>query len=146
MSTDCDTSVNYNQGCGTRFRSSKSYGQGFNAANGGWYVMEKSANEGINIWFWSRKDTTVPDEVRKGSDSLSPSIDEWGLPDAQFPVASCDYGSHFDAHAIIFDLTLCVSGLCLLTYEPFGLCVYIGRLGRIDVGSIGMRWTVLCRL
>lgn len=81
--------------------------------------MEKSASKGISIWFWSRQNPTVPEEVRNGSDWLSPSVDEWGIPDAQFPTTNCDYESHFNAHAIIFDLTFCVGALCLLTYEHF---------------------------
>ena len=77
--------------------------------------MQKTASQGISVWFWSRQNTTVPDEVKCGSDSLSPSIDNWGLPDAQFPLTDCDYESHFNAHAIIFDLTFCVGVLYMLT-------------------------------
>ena len=81
--------------------------------------MEKTASQGISVWFWSRQSMTVPDEVKYGSETLSPSIAEWGVPDAQFPTKpeNCDYNSHFNAHAIIFDLTFCVSVLYLLTCE-----------------------------
>lgn len=70
--------------------------------------MEKSQEDGISVWFWSRSDVTVPDEVRKGEKWISPNLG-WGLPGAKFPVNGCDYERHFNAHQIIFDLTLCVS-------------------------------------
>ena len=115
--TNCDASVTKNQGCSTQSTTPGSYGQAFNAANGGWYVMQKTASQGISVWFWPRQSSTVPNEVKYGSNSLSPSINSWGLPNAQFPTTDCDYNSHFNAHAIIFDLTLCVSVIYLLTYE-----------------------------
>lgn len=109
VSTNCDTTVNSNQGCGTQFSAPSSYGSGFNAAGGGWYVIQKSASEGINVWFWSRWDPTVPYGVCRVGSSIEPDA-SWGPPAATFPVGpSCDYASHFNAHMIIFDLTFCVS-------------------------------------
>ena len=86
----------------------------------------------MSIWFWARDDPRVPLEVRtpppnpvfgSGSGygagygfgvtpaSMYPTA-WWGEPDAVFPLAAdnCDYGSHFDAHNFVFDLTFCVSG------------------------------------
>lgn len=69
--------------------------------------MQKTA-DGVNVWFWSRWDPTVPHEIKTGADNVNPGL-AWGLPAAKFPVTTCDYASHFNAHQIIFDLTLCVS-------------------------------------
>lgn len=69
--------------------------------------MQKSATAGINVWFWSRLDPTVPAAVRTGGKWIFPDL-TWGLPGATFPSDGCDYASHFNAHQIIFDLTLCV--------------------------------------
>jgi len=104
-STNCDTSVDSNSGCGTSFDQTCSYGAGFNDVHGGYYAMQKSASQGINVWFWSRDDLTVPQDVRYYLDTIFP--ESWGLPNAAFPLGSCDYNSHFNAHQIIFDLTLC---------------------------------------
>ncbi|KAF9461291.1 concanavalin A-like lectin/glucanase domain-containing protein [Collybia nuda] len=106
VSTDCDTSVNYNQGCGSSFIKPFSYGAAFNMAGGGWYVMERSRNKGISVWFWSRGDYSVPWAIRNGSTEfmVNPS---WGLPDAHFSIESCDYNSMFDAHRMVFDTTFC---------------------------------------
>jgi hypothetical protein len=37
LATDCDTSVNYNAGCGVEVNTTSSYGAGFNAVGGGVY-------------------------------------------------------------------------------------------------------------
>ena len=110
ISTNCDASANFNQGCGTSFSSVKSYGSGFNDNGGGWYVMWKSREYGIRVWFWARGDGSVPNEVVAGGSKLRPS-GMWGMPDASFPTqpGQCDYNEHFDAHMMIFDLTFCVS-------------------------------------
>ncbi|KAJ6609856.1 concanavalin A-like lectin/glucanase domain-containing protein [Mycena sp. CBHHK59/15] len=106
VSTICDASVNYNQGCGVTFTKPNSYGQAFNSNGGGWYAMQRSASCGINVWFWPRSDPTlVPIEVTQGLGTMNPS--QWGEPDASFLTDECDYASHFDAHQIVFDLTFC---------------------------------------
>jgi hypothetical protein len=40
VSTDCDTNVNYNQGCSIQAPTTNSYGPAFNNNGGGIYVME----------------------------------------------------------------------------------------------------------
>ncbi|KAJ7497235.1 glycoside hydrolase family 16 protein [Mycena latifolia] len=106
VSTVCDASVNYNQGCGVEFTKPDSYGQGFNSNGGGWFAMQRGSC-GIHMWFWSRNDSTVPLEVSQGISTVNPDPTLWGVPDATFPADECDYASHFDAHKIVFDLTFC---------------------------------------
>ncbi|KAF8627596.1 hypothetical protein AX17_006168 [Amanita inopinata Kibby_2008] len=106
VTTNCDASVNYNQGCGTTFRRPNSYGCNFNANRGGWYVMQRSRDVGISIWFWSRCDPLVPWDIKEGLPEVNPSP-AWGPPDTYFGFNSCDYDTHFDAHIMIFDLTFC---------------------------------------
>ena len=46
--------------------------------------------------------------------------DAWGAPEASFPLGQqCGYGSHFNAHSLVFDLTFCVS-VVLLTGNGLG--------------------------
>ncbi|OCH84667.1 hypothetical protein OBBRIDRAFT_741233 [Obba rivulosa] len=107
-STNCDSSVNYNQGCGVSFQTAASYGAPFNTMGGGFYVMSRSQSDGIQIWFWSRNDPHVPHVVRNESTPMIAPASSWGIPDATFPIGdTCDYESHFDAHQMIFDLTFC---------------------------------------
>jgi hypothetical protein len=77
--------------------------------------MEKSASNGISIWFWSRDSPSVPDFVRSGGNGGgSITTEGWGVPDAYFPTnTNCPYSNHFNAHRIIFDLTFCVSLFCM---------------------------------
>ncbi|KAJ6586860.1 glycoside hydrolase family 16 protein [Mycena vulgaris] len=106
VSTVCDTSVNFNQGCGVEFTNPNSYGKGFNSNGGGWFAMQR-APCGIYMWFWSRDDSAVPLEVSQGLGTVNPDQALWGVPDAAFPTDGCDYASHFDEHSIVFDLTFC---------------------------------------
>ncbi|KAH8107981.1 concanavalin A-like lectin/glucanase domain-containing protein [Cristinia sonorae] len=120
-SLDCDANVNYNQGCGVSFAKPASYGTPFNAEGGGFFAIVRTKRDGVRIWFWSRNEATVPPEIRNppssqggfllggGNDEIYPT-DSWGTPEAVFPLgkdASCDYDSHFDPHALVFDLTFC---------------------------------------
>ncbi|KAJ7725881.1 glycoside hydrolase family 16 protein [Mycena maculata] len=105
VSTVCDTSANYNQGCGVEFKPN-SYGLDFNANGGGWFAMLRSSR-GIYMWFWARNDSNVPPEVSQGLSTVNPDESNWGVPDAAFPTDECDYVSHFNEHSIVFDLTFC---------------------------------------
>ncbi|KAI0786692.1 concanavalin A-like lectin/glucanase domain-containing protein [Abortiporus biennis] len=115
--TNCDVKANYNEGCGVSFDNTNSYGSEFNRQGGGWYAVSRTRAKGVQIWFWSRNDPTVPNEVR-GLRSLSvlgsqtsivPDHVNWGKPDASFPLQTdnCDYDAHFNAHILVFDLTFC---------------------------------------
>lgn len=60
------------------------------------------------MYFWSRNDPSVPAAVKNGESCIEPDS-SWGTPDARFPTDTCNWGQHFDAHSIVFDLTFCVS-------------------------------------
>jgi hypothetical protein len=113
LSTDCNTAVDNNSGCGVSFTASgPSYGSAFNMNGGGYYAMVKSRSLGIQVYFWPRDSIIVPPEIRdcgSGGGSLYPDYFSWGLPAANFPMCSgyCDYDEHFNAHQMVFDLTFC---------------------------------------
>jgi hypothetical protein len=46
---ECDTSVNYNKGCGVEFNKPASYGKDFNALDGGWYVYIPSYEPAFSL-------------------------------------------------------------------------------------------------
>jgi hypothetical protein len=99
---DCNNSA----GCGYSFRAStNSYGPGFNTAGGGYYVAERTSNY-IKVWFWSRKDASVPAAVKSGASNVDTST--FGTPAAYFPSSNtCNLDGHFGAHNIIINLTFC---------------------------------------
>ena len=81
-----------------------------NENKGGWYVMKRTQNDGVYVWYFPRDDPTVPDEIRTGNPHIKPDEVNYGKPDARFPSSqSCDFKSHFGEHEIVFDLTFCVS-------------------------------------
>jgi hypothetical protein len=114
VNTDCNTAVNFNAGCGVQFTGNpSSFGESFNQMNGGFYAMSKTQTSGIQVWFWPRSSSLVPPEIRHGAAKDVPIFPDWswGPPSANFPMDSgyCDYAQHFNAHRMVFDLTLCVS-------------------------------------
>jgi len=105
-STNCDTSFNYNQGCGTQVTVQDSYGKGLNSVGGGYYALARSKEYGIKVWFWPRNARRIPADVRHDGLAVDPEF--WGTPTAYFPTGeNCEYEAHFDAHMIIFDTTFC---------------------------------------
>ncbi|KAF8621472.1 hypothetical protein AX15_007765 [Amanita polypyramis BW_CC] len=105
QTTVCDTNVDYNKGCGVSFARRESYGSYFNFNGGGYYVMQRSRSNGVNIWFKTRWE--VPWEIKDGEDNITIDL-FFGPPDAHFDFGdTCNYDAHFDAHKMVFDLTLC---------------------------------------
>ncbi|KAF2809621.1 putative endo-1,3(4)-beta-glucanase [Mytilinidion resinicola] len=88
-----------NSGCGVSSNTAGSYGDDFNTAGGGLYVMEWTS-QAIKIWFFTHS-TTPPDIL-----SNSPNPAQWGVPQANF-AGDCPIDSHFANHQIVFDLTFC---------------------------------------
>jgi len=105
-SNNCDVNTDGNSGCGVSNPTSNSYGPDFNSAGGGWYAMERTSTE-VNVWFWSRTDSSVPSDLSSGASSIDTS--NWGTPVGYFPNTDCDIDSVFAANNIIFDLTFCGS-------------------------------------
>ncbi|EMD31371.1 glycoside hydrolase family 16 protein [Gelatoporia subvermispora B] len=94
-------------GCAVASIYASSFGPVFNSNGGGWYVAERT-EEDFSVWFWARNDSTVPDEVKNGDDSLSTA--NWSTPLAYFPASSsCNFDTNFKSLNIIFDIALCGS-------------------------------------
>jgi hypothetical protein len=101
--TNCAAYATGNQGCGMRSPDTKSFGAAFNANGGGVYAMRWDTT-GVSVYFW--QPGAVPADVTAGK--LFP--DNWGLPMARWPAATCDPFKFFKGHSAIFDTTLwCVS-------------------------------------
>ncbi|KZV80203.1 hypothetical protein EXIGLDRAFT_733435 [Exidia glandulosa HHB12029] len=97
-----------NTGCGFKDTNSHSFGPAFNERGGGWYATERTPSS-LKVWFWSRNDPKVPQDVREDSGTVSPST--WGLPTASFTSSSisCDISENFQPHRFIINIELCVS-------------------------------------
>ena len=100
FSTDCDTSVNGNEGCSFHSADTTSYGGGFNSQGGGVYATEWTST-GISIWYWPH--ASVPGDIY----SASPAPSGWGTPIAQWAGVGCDWDARFATHNVLFDTTFC---------------------------------------
>jgi hypothetical protein len=100
FSTDCDTSVNANEGCSFHSADTTSYGAGFNSQGGGIYATEWTS-DAISIWYWPHG--AAPSDVY----SASPAPSNWGAPIAQWAGSGCNWDAHFTTHNILFDTTFC---------------------------------------
>jgi hypothetical protein len=99
ISNDCYNGTNYNQGCGVRGLVN-SYGEAFNANDGGVYALEVRS-EGIRIWMFDRDDITFDMWTHH------PDPSKWGTPLAVFPNLECDIDSHFNDMKIVANIDLC---------------------------------------
>jgi len=112
-SNDCNSFANSNKGCGVILSGSgPSYGSAFNLNGGGYYVVSKSRDSGIRLWFWPRNSPNIPSKIARGGVSNGEQITPdttWGEPAANFPTdaGNCNYDQYFNVHKMIFDLTFC---------------------------------------
>lgn len=86
-------------GCNVNDANTASYGTGFNANQGGYYVTEWQA-DGIKIWFFPRG------SAPKSLQTSEPDTAEFGTPNANFKGA-CDIEKRFMDQRFIFTNTFC---------------------------------------
>jgi hypothetical protein len=92
---------NGNMGCGISAQGSKNtYGASFNAAQGGIYATEITA-QAITIWFFPRGSSQ-----EKNAQSSAPNPASWGTPVAKF-TGGCSIANSFKSLKIIFNTTFC---------------------------------------
>lgn len=82
-----------NVGCGIGATQAATYGTAFNAASGGVYATEWTAN-GITVWFFPR--SQIPSDITSGN----PNPSSWAVPQAKFE-GSCNFQTAFQNQSII---------------------------------------------
>lgn len=87
-------------GCGQVGADNQAYGDAFNAVGGGIYAMDWSQSQ-IAVWFFPR--SQIPADITAGK----PNPSNWGKATASFTGASCDIGSFFKQHQIVFNTAFC---------------------------------------
>ncbi|KAF2217904.1 glycoside hydrolase family 16 protein, partial [Cercospora zeae-maydis SCOH1-5] len=101
--SDCDSSVNGNSGCGSELRSATAhpdnYGTPFNANRGGVYATEWTSNY-IKHWFFPRGQ--IPASIVSGN----PDVSTFGVP-AVNAQGACNIDSHFRNMSIIINIDFC---------------------------------------
>ncbi|KZV73201.1 glycoside hydrolase family 16 protein [Peniophora sp. CONT] len=101
---NCDSSKGDNSGCNVELTPEDNFGPSFNSNGGGFYAMERT-NEMISVWFWSRDDDNIPNDVFNGLDTVDTTT--WGTAAALFPNNQCNIEESFGAHNIVINLTFC---------------------------------------
>lgn len=110
---NCNAMANEQSGCRIAMNNTKTapWGKKLNNKGGGTVAMERDFSEsgkGIRMWFWD-KSQNLPDDISNPGKTVNP--DGWGTPNADFGKLKCSGGSdgsnQFDAHKIVFDITLC---------------------------------------
>ena len=88
-----------NIGCGFSppANDTSSYGDGFNAVNGGVYAMQWKSDD-IKIWHFERDRIPADIELKK------PDPQGWKLPDAVFGGSSCDVRSFFKDMSLVINI------------------------------------------
>ncbi|WFC98894.1 hypothetical protein MYAM1_001627 [Malassezia yamatoensis] len=111
--SSCYAYDNDNSGCRieTNNTNTATAGSSFNSKGGGVVAMQRDFSDGgsgIRVWIWDQSQS-MPSDVSKPGNTVDP--DQWGTPAADFGRLSCEGGGDatdlFDAHKIVFDITLC---------------------------------------
>ncbi|PNY28772.1 endo-1,3(4)-beta-glucanase [Tolypocladium capitatum] len=98
---DCAVGSN-NIGCGfgPPANDTSSYGDGFNAVDGGVYAMQWSSKH-IKIWHFAR--AAIPRDIQR----KKPDPRGWKLPEAVFGGSSCDVSSFFKNMSLVININFC---------------------------------------
>ena len=88
-----------NVGCGFDPPASdgSSYGDGFNAANGGVYAMQWDSDY-IRVWHFARG--SIPSDI----ESKNPDPSGWGLPQAVLGGSKCDVDSYYTNMNLVINI------------------------------------------
>ncbi|KAH9820068.1 family 16 glycoside hydrolase [Melampsora americana] len=101
--TNCDATKTDDQGCGLRDRNKTSFGEPFNAQDGGLHVLEWTTDS-IKIYFFDRGN--IPDDLSSGTPSRSSS--SWGEPRAKFKGSGDQsISDYFKDHVLVVNTNLC---------------------------------------
>lgn len=100
LGTTCASGAQDNTGCAYRDSDDRTYGKGFNAADGGVYAHIWN-DDGIKIWHFARAE--IPQDITSGS----PNPSSWPKPAADFKSTTCTMKDHFYDHVLTIDTTLC---------------------------------------
>jgi len=79
----------------------RSFGYGFNSAQGGVFALLWDNMAGMSMWHFARAD--IPADLT----ARMPTPSTWGTPAGFWSAQSCDISTNFYDHQMVIDTTLC---------------------------------------
>ncbi|KIK48339.1 glycoside hydrolase family 16 protein [Suillus luteus UH-Slu-Lm8-n1] len=101
LGTNCYSTQNADAGCGVEDTDTRSFGYGFNNAEGGVFALLWDNSSGMSMWHFARAD--IPADLI----AQSPNPSTWTTPAGFWSAQSCDISANFYDHQMVIDTTIC---------------------------------------
>jgi len=101
LNTNCYSTQSADAGCSITDTDTRSFGYGFNNAQGGVFAFLWDTSAGMSLWHFARAD--IPADIT----NRAPTPANWGTPAGAWSSATCDITDNFYDHSMIIDTTIC---------------------------------------
>ncbi|KAH7890865.1 glycoside hydrolase family 16 protein [Phlebopus sp. FC_14] len=101
MGTNCYSTPTADAGCAFSDTDPRSFGNGFNGAQGGVFALLWDASAGMAMWHFARAD--IPADIT----NHTPTPANWGTPAGFWSSQTCDISKNFYQHQLVIDTTIC---------------------------------------
>lgn len=101
LGTNCYSTQNADAGCGVEDTDTRSFGYGFNNADGGVFALLWDNSSGMSMWHFARAD--IPADLI----AQTPNPSTWSTPAGFWSAQSCDISANFYDHQMVIDTTIC---------------------------------------
>ncbi|EGN96843.1 glycoside hydrolase family 16 protein [Serpula lacrymans var. lacrymans S7.3] len=100
MGTNCYSNQSSDGGCAIGDTDTRSFGNGFNGAQGGVFALLWE-NSGMSMWHFARSE--IPSDIT----ARAPQPSNWSTPVGYWSGETCNIGESFYEHTLVFDTTIC---------------------------------------
>ncbi|KAH7926045.1 glycoside hydrolase family 16 protein [Leucogyrophana mollusca] len=101
MGTNCYSTPTADAGCAFADTDNRSFGYGFNTAEGGVFALLWDASAGMSMWFFARSE--IPADLT----ARAPTPSTWGTPAGYWSAQTCNIAGNFQDHSMVIDTTIC---------------------------------------
>lgn len=101
LGTNCHSAKHADSGCGIEDTDTRSFGYGFNNAEGGVFALLWDDSTGMSMWHFARVD--IPADLI----AQMPKPSTWGTPAGFWSSQNCDMTTNFYDQKLIIDTTIC---------------------------------------
>ncbi|KAI5999295.1 glycoside hydrolase family 16 protein [Pisolithus orientalis] len=101
LGTNCYSTPNADAGCAFSDTDTRSFGYGFNNANGGVFALLWDTSLGMSMWHFARSE--IPSDIT----NRAPNPSNWGVPAGFWSSQTCNISANFYQHSLVIDTTIC---------------------------------------